>query len=131
TIVDILSNRNNRLPKKPNRPTVRSLATRQSQSGLHPRRPHVSAPKNDGGLGRLLCAHRTARRQQRYQDADGQVMRATAPNPTRRRRSAEVVTVTPQDVRSPAWDREKSPARQCVICGNEFPARNFAKTCKP
>src|SRR5262249_2627814 len=112
-------------------PTVRSLAARQSQSGLHPRRPHVSAPQNDGGLGRLLCAHRTARRQQRYQDADGQVMRATSPNPTRRRRSAEVVTVTPQDVRSPAWDREKSPARQCVICGNEFPARNFAKTCKP
>src|SRR5262249_56053104 len=133
TIVDILSNRNNRLPKKPNRPTVRSLATRQSQSGLHPRRPHVSAPKNDGGLGRLLCAHRTARWQQRYQDADGQVMRTTAPNPTRRRRrrAAEVVTVTLPDIRPPAWHREKSPARQCVICGNWFPARNFAKTCSP
>src|SRR5262249_27937788 len=131
TIVDILSNRNNRLPKKPNRPTVRSLAGRQSQSGLHPRRPHVSAPQNDGGLGRLLCAHRTARRQQRYQDADGQVMRATAPNPTRRRRrrAAEVVMVTLPDVRPPAWECKKS--RQCKICGNEFPARNFAKTCKP
>jgi len=58
-------------------------------------------------------------------------MRATAPNPTRRRRAAEVVTVTLPDVRPPAWHREKSPARQCVVCGREFPARNFAKTCSP
>jgi predicted nucleic acid-binding Zn ribbon protein len=58
-------------------------------------------------------------------------MRATAPNPTRRRRAAEVVTATLPDVRPPAWHREKSPARQCVICGEEFPARNFAKTCSP
>jgi predicted nucleic acid-binding Zn ribbon protein len=58
-------------------------------------------------------------------------MRATAPNPTRRRRAAEVVTVTLPDVRPPAWHREKSPTRQCVICGEEFPARNFVKTCSP
>jgi len=58
-------------------------------------------------------------------------MRATAPNPTRRRqrRAAKVVTVTPPDVSLPAW--EKSPARQCKNCGEEFPARGFAKTCKP
>src|SRR5262249_7637690 len=66
-------------------------------------------------------------------EADGQGMRATAPNPTRRRRRrvAEVVTVTLPDIRPSAWHRVKSPARQCKICGNEFPARNFAKTCKP
>jgi hypothetical protein len=60
-------------------------------------------------------------------------VRTTAPNPRRRRRrgrrAAEVVT--PSDVRPPAWHREKSPARQCKICGDEFPARNFAKTCSP
>ena len=54
-------------------------------------------------------------------------MRNTAPNPARRRRAAEVGTLP--DVKLPEWHREKSPARQCVVCGREFPARNFAKTC--
>ena len=58
-------------------------------------------------------------------------MRNTAPNPTRRRRrrAAKVVTVTPPDIRPPVWERKKS--RQCKNCGEEFPARGFAKTCKP
>jgi predicted nucleic acid-binding Zn ribbon protein len=50
-------------------------------------------------------------------------------NPTRRRRAVEVVTLP--DVKLPTWLRELSPARQCVICGKEFPARNSAKTCSP
>jgi predicted nucleic acid-binding Zn ribbon protein len=56
-------------------------------------------------------------------------VRNTAPNPARRRRAAEVVTLP--DVKLPEWHREKSPARQCVVCEREFPARNFAKTCSP
>ena len=56
-------------------------------------------------------------------------MRRTAPHPARRRRAAEVVTLP--DVSPPAWHREKSPSRPCVVCGREFSARNFAKTCSP
>jgi hypothetical protein len=55
-------------------------------------------------------------------------MRRTA-RPPRRRRGAEVVTVTLPDIKPPAWHRGKM--RQCVICGEEFPARNSAKTCSP
>jgi predicted nucleic acid-binding Zn ribbon protein len=58
-------------------------------------------------------------------------VRNTAPNTTRRRRAAEVVTVALPDIKPQAWHREKSPARHCVICGEAFPARNFAKTCSP
>jgi hypothetical protein len=56
-------------------------------------------------------------------------MRATAPNPTRRRRAVEVVP--PPHAKPPAWHRERSPPRKCVICKKKFPARNFAKTCSP
>jgi hypothetical protein len=36
-------------------------------------------------------------------------MRATAPNPARRRRVAEVMAVTLSDIKRPAWHRVKSP----------------------
>jgi predicted nucleic acid-binding Zn ribbon protein len=57
-------------------------------------------------------------------------MRNAAPNPPRRRRAA-AGSGEGAGGEPPAWDRERSPPRQCVICGKKFPARNFAKTCSP
>jgi hypothetical protein len=57
-------------------------------------------------------------------------MRNAAPNPPRRRRAA-AGSGGGAGGKPPAWDCERSPPRQCVICGKKFPARNFAKTCSP
>jgi predicted nucleic acid-binding Zn ribbon protein len=56
-------------------------------------------------------------------------VRFSAPNPPRRRRTTGIVRLP--EVKPPAWHRDKSPVRKCVICGEEFPARNIAKTCSP
>jgi hypothetical protein len=43
-----------RLSQGTDRRAARSLAGRQGRAGVHPRRSHASAPRDDGGLGRLL-----------------------------------------------------------------------------